>query len=106
MFKKVESLAVDVVHVLLPRMDTAGVLLQPDLLVIGPCSAGLRHWTWRSVKDMNGLAEMERSQVTHVTLVFDTFKRALSPHQTCVAPVLSVHRRRVQHTLQEFGGAL
>ena len=40
-------------------------------------------------KDMNGLAEMSRSQVTHVTLVFDTFKRALSPHRTCVAPALS-----------------
>ena len=46
-------------------------------------------------KDMNGLAEMERSQVTHVPLVFDTFKRALSPHRTCVAPVLSVTRRRL-----------
>ena len=39
--------------------------------------------------DMNGLAEMERSQVT--------------PDRTCVAPVPNVpHRRRVQHTLQEF----
>ena len=85
----------------------SGVLLQLDLLVIGPCSAGLRHRTWRSVKDMNGLPEMERSQVTYVTLVFDTLKRALSPHRTCVAPVLSVtHRRRVQHTLQEFGSGL
>ena len=53
--------------------------------------------------DMNGLAEMERSQVTHVTLS----KRALSPHRTCVAPVLSVtRRRRVQHTLQEFVSGL
>ena len=57
--------------------------------------------------DMNGLAEMERSHVTHVPLVFDTLKRALSPHQTCVAPTLSVtRRRRVQHTLQEFVGGL
>ena len=81
----------------------SGVLLQLDLLVIGPCSAGLRHRTWRSVKDMNGLPEMERSQVTHVTLS----RRALSSHQTCVAPVLSVpHRRRVQHTFQEFGSGL
>ena len=46
-------------------------------------------------KDMNGLVEMKRSQVTHVPLVFDTFKRALSPHRTCVAPVLSVTRRRL-----------
>ena len=46
-------------------------------------------------KDTNGLAEMKRSQVTHVPLVFGTFKRALSPHRTCVAPVLSVTRRRL-----------
>ena len=59
------------------------VLLQPDLLVIGPCSAGLRHRTWRSVKDMNGLAEMERSQVTYVTLVF-------------------VHSRHTEHVLHQY----
>ena len=46
-------------------------------------------------KDMNGLVEMKRSQVTHVPLVFDTFKRALSPHRTCVAPVPRVTRRRL-----------
>ena len=82
-------------YVVLPRIHTVGVLLQPDLLVIGhaveDCCTG--HGV-RS-KDMNGLAEMKRSQVTHVPLVFDTFKRALSPHRTCVAPVLSVTRRRL-----------
>ena len=58
-------------------------------------------------KDMNGLPEMERSQVTYVTLVLDTFNSGISPHRTCVTPVLSVtHRRRVQHTLQEFLGWL
>ena len=42
------TLAVDAENVLLPCLHTVGVLLQPDLLVIGPCSAGLRHRTWRS----------------------------------------------------------
>ena len=54
---KNESLAVDAEYVLLPCLHNVGVLLQLDLLFIGPCSAGLRHRTWRSVKDMNGLAE-------------------------------------------------
>ena len=81
---KDESLAVDVVYVVLPPVHTVGVLLQPDLLVIGhaveDCCAG--HGV-RS-KDMNGLAEMKRSQVTHVPLVFGTFKRALVLHQYSV----------------------
>ena len=45
---KDESLAVDVVYVVLPRVHTVGVLLQPDLLGIGLCSGGLWHRTWRS----------------------------------------------------------
>ena len=75
------------------KKNTVGVHLQAGLHGIGPCSGGLRHVV--RFKDMNGLAQMERSQVTHVPLVFDTFKRALSPHRTCVAPVLSVTRRRL-----------
>ena len=49
--------------------------------------------------DMNGLAEMERSQVTYVALVF-----VHSRHTEYVPSV--THRRRVQHTLQEFGSGL
>ena len=45
---KVEFFAVDVVHAVLPCIHTVGVLLQPDLLVTGPCSGGLLHRTWRS----------------------------------------------------------
>ena len=79
------TLAVDVENVFLPCLHNVGVLLQLDLLVIGPCSAGLRHRTWRSVKDMNGLPEMERSQVTHVTLVFGTFNTCTlaTPNMCC-----------------------
>ena len=53
--------------------------------------------------DMNGLAEMERSQVTYVALVFVHSRHT----EHVLHPVLSVtRRRRVQHTLQEFGSGL
>ena len=65
-------------------MHTVGVLLQTDLLVIGPCSG-----TGRGVrsKNTNGLAEMERSQVPYVTLVFDT---------------QNVHSRHTEHVLHQY----
>ena len=67
-------------YAVLPRVHTVGVLLQPDLLVIGHAVEDCCTGHGVRFKDTNGLAEMERSQVTHVPLVFDTFKRALSPH--------------------------
>ena len=45
---KDEFFAVDVVHVVLPRVHIVGVLLQAGLHVIEHCSEGPRHRTWRS----------------------------------------------------------
>ena len=63
----------DKVHVVLPLVYTVDVLLQPDMVLIGLSSVALRH----------GLADMERSQVTPVTLVLDTFNSAISAHGVC-----------------------
>ena len=66
----------DKVHVVLPLVYTVDVLPQPDMLLIGLSSVALRH----------GLADMERAQVTQVTLVLDTFKQGnLGSQSVCWA---------------------
>ena len=78
-------------------MYNVDVLLQSNLLLIGLSSVALRH----------GLADIERSQVTPVTLVLDTFNSAISAHGVCAGLELGVtHEGRVQHTLQEFVSGL
>ena len=63
------------------------MLLQPDMLLIGLSCVVLRH----------GLADMERSQVTPVTIVLDTFNSAISAHGVCAELELGVtHKGRVQ----------
>ena len=87
----------DKVHIVLPLVYTVDVLLQPDMFLIGLSSVALRH----------GLADMERSQVTTVTLVLDTFNSAISAHGVCAGLKLGViHKRPVQHKLPEFVSGL